>query len=49
MGICVFSYKRLTPTRAAGLIWGADSFLDLRDNDGVTRAGIERIRPGGCL
>jgi DNA-binding NarL/FixJ family response regulator len=47
MSICVFTYDRLLPVQAAGLMRnGADSFLDLRDDDGVTRAGIARIVRG---
>jgi DNA-binding NarL/FixJ family response regulator len=45
--ICVFTYDRLLPAQAAGLMRsGADSFLDLRDDDEVTRAGIARIIRG---
>jgi DNA-binding NarL/FixJ family response regulator len=47
MEICVFTYDRLLPAQAAGLMrGGAGSFLDLRDEDEVTRAGIERIIRG---
>jgi DNA-binding NarL/FixJ family response regulator len=47
MEICVFTYDRLLPAQAAGLMrGGADSFLDLRDDDEVTRAGIARIVRG---
>jgi DNA-binding NarL/FixJ family response regulator len=47
MMICVFTYDRLLPVQAAGLMRnGADSFLDLRDEDEVTRAGIARIIRG---
>jgi hypothetical protein len=47
MEICVFTYDRLLPTQAAGLMrGGAGSFLDLRDEDEVTRAGIKRIIRG---
>jgi hypothetical protein len=42
MTICVFTYDRLLPARAAGLMRsGADSFLDLR--------GDCPDCPGGCL
>jgi hypothetical protein len=44
MSICVFTYGRLLPVQAAGLMRnGADSFLDLRDDDGITRGGIVRV------
>jgi DNA-binding NarL/FixJ family response regulator len=47
MEICLVTYERLLPAQAAGLMRsGADSFLDLRDDDGVTRAGIARIIRG---
>jgi DNA-binding NarL/FixJ family response regulator len=47
MEICVFTYDRLLPAQAAGLMrGGAGSFLDLRDEDEVIRAGIERIVRG---
>jgi DNA-binding NarL/FixJ family response regulator len=47
MAICVFTYDRLLPAQAAGLMRsGADSFLDLRGDDGATRAGIDRIVRG---
>jgi DNA-binding CsgD family transcriptional regulator len=47
MAICVFAYERLLRAQAAGLMRsGADSFLDLRDEDEVTRAGIARIIRG---
>jgi DNA-binding NarL/FixJ family response regulator len=47
MEICVFTYDRLLSAQAAGLMRsGADSFLDLRDDDEVTRAGIARIVRG---
>jgi DNA-binding NarL/FixJ family response regulator len=47
MEICVFTYDRLLPAQAAGLMRsGAGSFLDLRDEDEVTRAGIARIVRG---
>jgi DNA-binding CsgD family transcriptional regulator len=47
MEICVFTYERLMPAQAAGLMRsGAGSFLDLRDEDEVTRGGIARIIRG---
>jgi DNA-binding NarL/FixJ family response regulator len=47
MTICVFTYDRLMPAQAAGLMRsGADSFLDLRDADGVTRAGVALVIRG---
>jgi DNA-binding NarL/FixJ family response regulator len=47
MEICVFTYDRLLPAQAAGLMRsGAGSFLDLRDEDEVTHAGIARIVRG---
>jgi hypothetical protein len=47
MMICVFTYDRLMPSQAAGLMGnGADSFLDLRDDDGVTGRGIARVIRG---
>jgi DNA-binding NarL/FixJ family response regulator len=47
MEICVFTYDRLLPAHAAGLMRsGADSFLDLRDDDEVTRTEITRIIRG---
>ncbi|MDR0641117.1 MAG: LuxR C-terminal-related transcriptional regulator [Treponema sp.] len=47
MEICVFTYDRLLPARAAGFMRsGADSFLDLRDDDEATRSGINRIIRG---
>jgi DNA-binding NarL/FixJ family response regulator len=47
MTICVFTYDRLTPAQAAGLMSnGADSFLDLRDDDGVTRRGVALVIRG---
>jgi hypothetical protein len=50
MMICVFTYDRLTPGQAGGLMRsGADSFLDLRDDDGVTRTGAAMVIRGGYL
>jgi DNA-binding NarL/FixJ family response regulator len=47
MAICVFTYDRMLPAQAAGLMGnGAGSFLDLRDDDEATRAGIDRIVRG---
>jgi DNA-binding NarL/FixJ family response regulator len=47
MMICVFTYDRLTPAQAAGLMRsGVDSFLDMRNDDGVTRAGVALIIRG---
>jgi DNA-binding NarL/FixJ family response regulator len=47
MAICVFTYDRLLPVQAAGLMGsGADSFLDLRDDDGANRTRIDRIVRG---
>jgi DNA-binding NarL/FixJ family response regulator len=47
MMICVFTYDRLMPVQAAGLMSnGADSFLDLRDDDGVTSVGVAMVIRG---
>jgi DNA-binding NarL/FixJ family response regulator len=47
MMICVFTYDRLIPAQAAGLMSnGADSFLDLRDDDGVTGRGVAMVIRG---
>jgi hypothetical protein len=45
--VCVFTYDRLMPVQAAGLMSnGADSFLDLRDDDGVTSGGVDMVIRG---
>jgi DNA-binding NarL/FixJ family response regulator len=47
MMICVFTYDQLVSTQAAGLMSsGTDSFLNLRDDDGVTRAGVALVIRG---
>jgi DNA-binding CsgD family transcriptional regulator len=47
MMICAFTYDRLMPVQAAGLMSsGADSFLDLRDDDRVTGRGIAMVIRG---
>jgi DNA-binding NarL/FixJ family response regulator len=47
MMICVFTYERLMPAQAAGFMSnGADSFLDLRGDDGVSRGGVALVVRG---
>jgi DNA-binding NarL/FixJ family response regulator len=49
MGVAVFSYERLTASRAAGFInLGADSFIDLRiDDEGEIAEAFKKVINGG--